>query len=103
MSLRHVAKTRSFKATVREEHDPRSEIVTNVLWGDPLHVLGEADGWTQARARGKRPGWLRSDTVTDESLLELYVIDVGQGDGVLVKTPEGKWHLVDAASRTSSR
>jgi beta-lactamase superfamily II metal-dependent hydrolase len=94
--LRHVAKTRSFKATVREERDPRSEIVTNVIWGDPLHVLGEADGWTQVRARGKRPGWLRSDAVTDESLLELYVIDVGQGDGVLVRTPEGKWHLIDA-------
>src|ERR671923_878400 len=96
MALRYVAKTRSFKATLREERDSRSEVVTTLLWGDPLHVLAEEDGWTQVRARGKRPGWLPSDAVSDESLLEVYIIDVGQGDGVLLKTPEGKWHLVDA-------
>jgi beta-lactamase superfamily II metal-dependent hydrolase len=96
MALRYVAKTRSFKATLREERDSRSEVVTTLLWGDPLHVLAEEDGWTQVRARGKRPGWLPSDAVSDESLLEIYIIDVGQGDGVLFKTPDGKWHLVDA-------
>jgi beta-lactamase superfamily II metal-dependent hydrolase len=96
VALRYVAKTRSFKVTLREERDSRSEVVTNLLWGDPLHVLAEDGGWTQVRARGKRPGWLPSDAVSDESLLEIYIIDVGQGDGVLLKTPDGKWHLVDA-------
>jgi len=96
MTIRYLARTRTFKATLREQRDPRSKIVTNLLWGDPLHVLAEEDGWVQVRARGKRPGWLRREVVSDESLLEIYVIDVGQGDGVLLKTPEGKWHLVDA-------
>jgi beta-lactamase superfamily II metal-dependent hydrolase len=96
VALRYVAKTRSFKATLREEQDSRSEIVTTLLWGDPLHVLGEEGGWTQVRARGRRPGWLPAEAVSDESLLEIYIIDVGQGDGVLLKTPDEKWHLIDA-------
>jgi hypothetical protein len=32
----------------------------------------------------------------DEGLLELYIIDVGQGDGVLMRTPDDKWHMIDA-------
>jgi beta-lactamase superfamily II metal-dependent hydrolase len=103
MALRFVAKTRSFKATLREKPDSKSEVITGLLWGDPLHVLAEENGWTQARARGKRPGWLPSEAVSDESLLELYVIDVGQGDGVLLKTPEGKWHLVDAGVKNAEQ
>jgi len=34
--------------------------------------------------------------LTDQGLLELYVIDVGQGDGVLMRTPDDAWHLIDA-------
>ena len=34
--------------------------------------------------------------LTTESLLEIYVIDVGQGDGILIRTPDDKWHLIDA-------
>lgn len=94
-ALKYVGKTSSFKVALREGKDPRSELVTTLLWGDPLHVLAEEDGWVRVRARGKRPGWLSRSVVSNESLLEIYVIDVGQGDGVLLKTPEGRWHLVD--------
>ena len=46
-------------------------------------------------ARG-RNGWVATDVLTTESLLEIYVIDVGQGDGILIRTPDDKWHLIDA-------
>ena len=95
MALRYVGKTSSFKVSLREGREPRSKLVTTLLWGDPLHVVEEDGDWVRVRARGKRPGWLRREVVADESLLEIYVIDVGQGDAVLLKTPDNHWHLID--------
>ena len=93
--MKYVAKTPSFKVALREGRESRSELVTTLLWGDPLHIVEEDGDWVRVRARGKRPGWLRRDLISDASLLEIYVIDVGQGDAVLLKTPEGRWHLID--------
>ncbi|GLC23662.1 ComEC/Rec2 family competence protein [Roseisolibacter agri] len=81
--------------------------ITELLWGDPVHVTGAVeDGFIRARARG-RPlpkkgeaepptGWVRADDLMPANpLLELYVIDVGQGDSVLMRTPDDRWHLID--------
>ena len=35
-------------------------------------------------------------TVTDEALLEVYFIDVGQGDAAVLRTARGRWILFDA-------
>jgi beta-lactamase superfamily II metal-dependent hydrolase len=75
--------------------DENNKPVTELLWGDPVHVLDDSGDRVQVKARG-REGFLGREELSDESLLELYIIDVGQGDGVLVKTPDGKWHLIDA-------
>jgi len=40
-------------------------------------------------------GWVPRDAIGNDGLLELYVIDVGQGDGVLMRTPDDKWHLIE--------
>jgi glyoxylase-like metal-dependent hydrolase (beta-lactamase superfamily II) len=48
-------------------------------------------------ARGL-PGFIPADHVTDTSLLEIYVIDVGQGDGILIRTPNDRWHAIDAGN-----
>lgn len=69
--------------------------ITELLWGDPVHVLSESGGRARVRAR-TREGFLATADLMDEGLLELYMIDVGQGDGVLVRTPDDRWHLVDA-------
>jgi len=37
----------------------------------------------------------------DRGTLEIYVIDVGQGDGIAVRTPAGRWLLVDAGPPAS--
>jgi beta-lactamase superfamily II metal-dependent hydrolase len=66
-----------------------------LIWGDPCRELEKSGERTRVRARGEE-GWVSTDALGDESLLEIYVIDVGQGDGVLMKTPDGKWHLIDA-------
>jgi beta-lactamase superfamily II metal-dependent hydrolase len=66
-----------------------------LIWGDPVSVLQKKSGQAKVKARG-RVGWIPQSVLTDEGLLELYVIDVGQGDGVLMRTPDDAWHLVDA-------
>jgi hypothetical protein len=53
----------------------------------------------KVRAR-RRTGWLPASAVGDTGLLELYLIDVGQGDGVLMRTPhDDAWHMIDAGIR----
>jgi beta-lactamase superfamily II metal-dependent hydrolase len=46
------------------------------------------------KARG-REGWVKTSDLGTESLLEVYFIDVGQGDGVLLRTPDHRHILID--------
>ncbi len=69
--------------------------IATLLWGDLVHIIEEQGDKVKVTARG-RDGFVKAEELTDESLLELYVIDIGQGDGLLLKTPDGKWHLIDA-------
>lgn len=60
-----------------------------LLWGDKVKIDedDEKDGRIRCKARGYE-GYISPDELGDESLLEIYVIDVGQGDGVLIKCPD---------------
>jgi beta-lactamase superfamily II metal-dependent hydrolase len=82
----------SFTTVLKDDAGRR---ITTLLWGDPIHVLDSSGGSVQVLARGRK-GWVAETAISDRSLLEIYVIDVGQGDGLLLKTPEGKWHMIDA-------
>jgi beta-lactamase superfamily II metal-dependent hydrolase len=84
-----------------------------LLWGDPLHELARDGNRVKVRAR-RRVGWLPASAVgsggnggvndDDKGLLELYVIDVGQGDAVLMRTPhDDAWHLIDGGIRASAQ
>jgi beta-lactamase superfamily II metal-dependent hydrolase len=67
-----------------------------LIWGDPCHVQGSARGGrVPVIARGQR-GVVDEGDLGDTGLLEIYVIDVGQGDGILVRTPDDRWHMIDA-------
>ncbi len=78
-----------------------------LIWGDPLHEparegTGAAER-VKVRAR-RRIGWLPASAVGDTGLLEIYVIDVGQGDGVLMRTPQDDaWHMIDAGIKAASQ
>lgn len=69
---------------------------TYLLWGDRVRVLSppDANGQVRIAARGTE-GLVDSNALGGEPLLELYFIDVGQGDGVLAVTPEGHHILID--------
>lgn len=84
--------TPEFTADLRDED---GGFLAELLWGDPVHVLDDSSDPVRVKAR-TREGFLPADRLTDDGVLEIYVIDVGQGDGVLFRTPDDRWHLVDA-------
>jgi beta-lactamase superfamily II metal-dependent hydrolase len=89
MAPKYVSK---FETTLKTERG-RS---TTLIWGDPCHVLeAPAAGKVRVRARGQE-GVVAEDDLSDTGLLEIYVIDVGQGDGILMRTPDDRWHMIDA-------
>ena len=74
-----------------------------LLWGDPLQEIERSGDRVRVHAR-KRTGWVPASAVSDTGLLEIYVIDVGQGDGVLMRTPhDDAWHMIDAGIRAAEQ
>lgn len=73
-----------------------------LLWGDRVRVETGQGARRRARARGVT-GFVDPDALGDTSLLELYFIDVGQGDGVLIRTPDGRHVMVDGGYRRSGQ
>lgn len=75
--------------------DDNNKTVATLLWGDSVRVQETQGARARVKAR-KQEGWVPSAVLTNEGLLELYVIDVGQGDGMLMRTPDDAWHVIDA-------
>ena len=63
-----------------------------LLWGDRVRIdesITNDDGLIKCIGRGYT-GFISPSDLGDEALLEIYVIDVGQGDGILIKCPDPK-------------
>ena len=67
------------------------------IWGDRVRVLKNQSGVKRVSARGVEY-WVNNRHLGGEPLLEVYVIDVGQGDGLLVVTPDGRNIMVDGGN-----
>lgn len=77
--------------------------VAHALWGDRIEVLGTDGALARVNARGLRDVRLDSRHLGGPALLELYFIDVGQGDGVLLRSPDGRHVLIDGGLRRSAQ
>jgi beta-lactamase superfamily II metal-dependent hydrolase len=74
----------------------------DLLWGDQVTVLEAGTPRSKVRARGKN-GYVSNSALGNESLLEVYFIDVGQGDGVLIRTPDGRHIMIDGGFKRASQ
>jgi beta-lactamase superfamily II metal-dependent hydrolase len=84
-----------FKLPLKNDSDGT---IAHLLWGDHVQVIETNTNKTRVKVRGFE-GWVPSTAIGPEGdvgLLELYVIDVGQGDGILMRTPDDRWHIIDA-------
>lgn len=71
----------------------RTTKVRQVLWGDWLHMDGEEpDGWLRIiwgpTSDNPETLFIPKDHTTDQRPLEIIFLDVGQGDGAVLITPE---------------
>lgn len=92
------------KATLEVEEDGKTK-TRELLWGDWMRVTGKAkDGWLPVRPRGleaEMPCRVKEDEVQTNRLLEVTFVDIGQGDGALIRTPDDQ-HLILDAGQTNN-
>ena len=91
VELSYVKRNKALKVKLRL---PNSKKKVELLWGDCVQIIKRGKSKSEVRARGYY-GKMRNVDLTSEALLEVYFIDVGQGDSVLVRTPDARHLLVD--------
>lgn len=66
-----------------------------LIFGDEVDATNQQDNnRDEVKYRG-RWGWVRSDRIMPNHPLEMYFIDVGQGDSVFIVTPHDRKILID--------
>ena len=69
-----------------------------LIFGDEVDDSGtRSNRRAEVEYRG-RPGWVKESELGDERSLEMYFIDVGQGDSTFIVTPRNKKILVDGGT-----
>jgi hypothetical protein len=81
---------------------PTGKKSMELLWGDRLEILAPGSRRVKVRARGKT-GFVDRRTIGDESLLEIYFIDVGQVDGILIRSPDHRNVMIDGGYKRASQ
>ncbi len=73
------------------------KVLLELLWGDRVELVSntKTNGRYKVNARWAKNVFIKAEDLGDESLLEYYFIDVGQGDGVLIITPDRRHILID--------
>ena len=94
----------AYTANLYPNPNSNDDKISVLLWGDRVitHEQNADGSWTKVSARGLT-GWVLTNELSDDALLEIYVIDVGQGDGILLVTPEGHNIMIDGGDIRSNQ
>ncbi len=75
---------------LRKEPKGSGKELNHVLLGTYLEVLDDQGSYYQVATRRAGPGgWVAKGDTTDVAPLKVFFVDVGQGDGTLIETPQG--------------
>ena len=101
-----------YPSAVAYEAPDGKEAVQHLLWGAFIQDKDEKQGsyivsnvhgvkvkgnYVRCHIRGRRKDcWIREHEIQSERLLEVIFVDIGQGDGCLVVTPDDKQMIIDA-------
>lgn len=77
-------------AFVYIEPNEHSKWVNHLLWGEWVQIIEENGDWVKVNVRGAKDGWMQKSHLQEDKLVELYFVDIGQGDGCLAIFPDGK-------------
>lgn len=90
MALKYLARN-----SVLYKDSQDNSAADKLIYGEEVEVLGsEENGRTEVRFRSKT-GWINTQHLADNPVLEIYFIDVGQGDSTFIVTPGRMKILVD--------
>ena len=74
--------------------------INHLILGDYAKFLGEEQNeWVKVRSRNDN-GWLKKNWLSNERILEVNFVDIGQGDGCHIVTPDDEVILIDAGVGT---
>ncbi len=85
---------------VRKTRDLRSQPTVTLAFGDAIEILEKEEDWTKIKVLtyfdGQFTGYVKGDLpVRDQGILKFSMVDVQQGDGMILETPDGKIILID--------
>jgi competence protein ComEC len=79
----------------------RRQTVANLFVGDWTKLLNVSQEEAEIKFRGGQ-GYVSDNAIGEERLLELYFIDVGQGDSILIQTADDRRILIDGGKDESA-
>ena len=101
-----------YPSAVAFEEPNGEKPVQHLLWGafiqdkgdrkgsyeiEDVHGIQQKGQYLLCHIQGRRKDcWIREHEIQDERLLEVIFVDIGQGDGCLVVTPDDKKMIIDA-------
>lgn len=68
------------------------------IWGSYLPLTGERDGEYLEVKLGQDRFWIHREDTQDRGTLEIMFVDIGQGDGCIVTTPDNHKLIIDAGA-----
>lgn len=84
----------------REQGNKSAGRVVTLVFGDEIEVLQALPGWTEVRVAnyydGTATGFIEgTPALRSDGILKMSMVDIQQGDGLIIETPTGKIVFVD--------
>lgn len=78
------------ETVLRSSPSANARRINHVLMGTWLREREREGDWIRVETRNAgRGGWVHEDDVRDTPTLKMFFVDVGQGDGCIIESPQG--------------